>query len=88
MDNLTQAGLAIATAIVGLAIVAVLVSKQAQTPAVLGAAGQSLGYVIAQAVSPVTSGAGTSTVGNLLTNSLGNWVGGNNATMLGTGGLY
>jgi hypothetical protein len=54
--------------VIGLAIVAVLVSRNAQTGNVLTSAGQALGYVIGQAVSPVTqtgSGAG-------LTNSIGN----------------
>ena len=46
--------------LVGLAVVAVIVSKNAQTPAVLTGAGQALSSVIAAAVSPVSSSSGTS----------------------------
>lgn len=55
-DNLITGLVTIATAIVGLAIIAVIVSKNAQTPAVIGAAGNALGSDISAAVSPVTGG--------------------------------
>ena len=42
------------TAIVGVAIIAVLVSKGAQTPAVLQAGGQSFAAALGAAVAPVT----------------------------------
>lgn len=45
---------ALFTSLIGLAIVAVIVSKQSQTPQVFQAASQGLGYIIGQAVSPVT----------------------------------
>lgn len=47
-----------ATAIVGVAILAVLVSKNAQTPAVISSAGKAFGGVLSAAVSPVTGGSG------------------------------
>ncbi len=50
----------IATAIVGLAILATLVSKNANTPAVIGSATGGFAQDIAAAVAPVTGGAGLS----------------------------
>lgn len=57
-DNLITGLVTIATAIVGLAIFAVIVSKNAQTPAVINAAGNALGSDITAAVSPVSGGLG------------------------------
>lgn len=48
----------VATAIIGVAILAVLVSRNAQTSNVIGAAGKSFASVIGAAVSPVTGGGG------------------------------
>jgi cephalosporin-C deacetylase-like acetyl esterase len=48
----------IAVAIVGVAILAVLVSKKADTANVIGAAGKAFGGALGVAVSPVTGGAG------------------------------
>ena len=48
----------IAVAIVGIAILAVLVSKNAQTPAVIKAATGGFATDISAAVSPVTGGLG------------------------------
>jgi hypothetical protein len=53
-------------AIIGLAIVAVVVSQNAQTPNVITASGSALSSVIQAAVSPVTGGSG-----GLLGNSTG-----------------
>jgi hypothetical protein len=61
-DNLITGLVTIATAIVGLAIFAVLVSKNAQTPQVITSAGNALGSDITAAVSPV-SGSGFSSSG-------------------------
>lgn len=44
----------IGVAIVGIAILAVLVSRNAQTPAVIGSAGQAFAGAIGAAVSPVS----------------------------------
>lgn len=57
----------VATVIVGLGIIATLVSKNAQTPQVLTAAGQALGGSIQAAEGPVTTNGGGTT--NLLANS-------------------
>jgi len=46
----------IALALIGLAIVALLVSQQAQTPGVLKASGSSLAQALSCALSPVTGG--------------------------------
>lgn len=54
MNTITEALVTIATAIVGLAIVSVLVSKKAQTPAVIQASGSAFGNALAVAESPVT----------------------------------
>lgn len=54
MNNAVSAVLAIVGGVIGLAIISVLVSSRAQTPAVFGAAGGALANVIGAAVSPVT----------------------------------
>lgn len=62
MDHITEAVVTIATAIVGVAILAVLVSRKAQTPQVIQAAASGFGNSLAVAESPVT---GASTPINL-----------------------
>lgn len=69
--NLVEGLITVATAIVGLAIIAVLVSKNAQTGSVLTAAGSALGGSIQAATGPVTNGGSSGT--NLLSNSLYNY---------------
>jgi len=59
-DQLITGLVTIATAIVGLAVFAVLVSKNAQTPQVITAAGNALGSDITAAVAPVAGGLGGS----------------------------
>jgi hypothetical protein len=54
MNTLTEALVTIATAIVGLGIVSVLVSKKSQTPAVIQATGSAFGNSLGVAESPVT----------------------------------
>jgi hypothetical protein len=54
MNSIVEAIVTIALAIVGVAIVATLVSRRAQTPAVIQAAGTAFGSSLAVAVSPVT----------------------------------
>jgi len=57
MSNEIISGLVtVATAIVGVAIIAVIVSKGAQTPQVLQAGGQAFSTALGAAVSPVTGG--------------------------------
>jgi len=53
-DRLIEALVTIATAITGVAIVAVLVSKNAQTPSVIQNAGSAFANSLDVAVSPVT----------------------------------
>ena len=60
MEKIGGGILAIVSAVVGLAIVAVIVSKNAQTPTVISSAGSALANVIGAAVSPVTGGSGLS----------------------------
>jgi PRD1 phage membrane DNA delivery len=54
MTPLVEAIVTIATAVVGLAIIATLVSRKAQTPAVIQAAASGFGNVLGVAESPVT----------------------------------
>lgn len=55
-DKLFDSLLQIALAITGIAILAVLVSKNAQTPQVISSAGGAFAQDISAAVSPVTGG--------------------------------
>lgn len=54
MNALTEAIVTIALAIVGVATLAVLVSRNAQTPAVIQSAGSAFSNALGVAVSPVT----------------------------------
>lgn len=54
MNSTTEALVTIATAITGVAIVAVLVSKKSNTAAVIQATGSAFGNSLAVAVAPVT----------------------------------
>jgi hypothetical protein len=54
MNTLTEMIVTIATAIVGLGIVSVLVSKKSQTPAVIQASGSAFSNALGVAESPVT----------------------------------
>ena len=58
MNELTASVLTVATALVGVAILAVLVSRQAQTPQVISAAAGGFAQDIYAAVSPVSGGGG------------------------------
>jgi hypothetical protein len=64
----------VATAIVGVAIIATLVSNNAQTSNVLKAGGSALGTAIQAATAPVTGAVGASNTGSLL--SPASWTGG------------
>jgi hypothetical protein len=63
-DAMVTAVLAIVGGVIGLAVVSVLVSKQAQTPTVLSSAGSALSNVISAAVSPVTGQSVSPNVGS------------------------
>lgn len=56
MSKIADGTVAVLVAIVGLAIVAVLVSRSAQTSTVVQSAGQAFNGIISAAVSPVSSG--------------------------------
>lgn len=67
MSEMWQGVVTIATAIVGVAILAVIVSKNANTAGVIQAGGQALSTDIGAAVSPVTGGSmGLGGFGNVL----------------------
>lgn len=55
-DQLIASVVTVLTAIVGLAVIAVLVSKQAQTPQVITAGGSAFAQAVGAAVSPITGG--------------------------------
>jgi PRD1 phage membrane DNA delivery len=57
-DSLVTSIVTVLTAVIGLAIIAVLVSRNAQTGAVLGQAGSAFANILGAAESPVTSGGG------------------------------
>lgn len=59
-DQLIASVVTVLTAIVGLAVIAVLVSKQANTSGVIQAGGSAFSQSIAAAVSPITNGSGFS----------------------------
>lgn len=61
MDQIWKGVVTIATGIIGVAILSVIVSKNAQTPQVLNAAGSAFGGALRAAVSPVSGGLGIST---------------------------
>lgn len=55
-DQLVTSLVTVATAIIGVAIIAVLVSKNANTSGVISAGGSAFNSALATAVSPVTGG--------------------------------
>jgi len=57
-DRIVEGVVTVALAIVSLAILATLVSRQAQTPQVLQAGGQAFQMSLLAAEAPVTGGAG------------------------------
>jgi hypothetical protein len=71
MDRIGPTFITIITGIIGLAIIAVLVSTRAQTPNVITASGAALANIINAAVQPVTSGGGFG-VGNTAQSLLSN----------------
>jgi len=58
MNNITESVVTIAVAIIGLATLAVLVSRNAATSQVIGSAGKAFSSALAIATSPVTGGHG------------------------------
>jgi hypothetical protein len=72
MDQVGPTFIAIVTGVIGLAMVAVIVSQRAQTPTVINSAGSALASVIGAAVSPLggSSNAGATNFGST-SNSIG-----------------
>lgn len=68
--NLWEPIVTVAAGVIGVAIIAVLVSKNAQTPQVLGAAGSAFSNVLSAATGPVT-GATAAPVNNLGSSDFG-----------------
>lgn len=56
MNSVTESIVTIATAIVGVAILALIVSNRSNTANVIGAAGRAFSGALGVAVSPVTGG--------------------------------
>lgn len=56
MKDIWEGVVTIAVAVVGVATLSVIVSRNAQTPQVIQAAGSALGTALTAAVSPVTGG--------------------------------
>jgi hypothetical protein len=66
-DKVITGIVAIVTAIIGVAIIAVLVANKSNTPGVLSAAGSAFSSILSAAVSPLTGGGiGSSVSGGLL----------------------
>lgn len=60
-DNIVAGTVALLTAIIGVAIVAALISKNSQTAQVLQSGGQAFSGIISAALSPITGGSGINT---------------------------
>ncbi len=71
MDKFMDTIVAIGTAIVGVAIIAVIVSRNSQTPAVFQAAGSAFSNALAVATSPVTGAAVPANLSYGLSSALG-----------------
>lgn len=68
MNEATTALVTIATGILGVAFLAVLVSRNANTPGVLSAGGSAFAQALGAATAPVTgasSGVGAGSIGNI-----------------------
>jgi len=63
MDGLLSSVVAVATAIIGLAVVATLVSNNANTAGVINAGGSAFTGALSAALSPVTGGGGFGSTG-------------------------
>jgi hypothetical protein len=64
MDRLTESVVTIAVAIIGLATLAVLVSRNANTAGVIGAAGRAFSGSLGVAISPVAGGSSMPSFGS------------------------
>ena len=62
-EQLVTSVVTVLTAIIGVAIIAVLVSRNADTANVIGAGGSAFSNILGVAISPVTGGSGGRTTG-------------------------
>jgi len=62
MNNVLEPLVTIAAGVIGVAIIAVLVSKNAQTSSVIGATGSAFSNVLSAATGPITGRAATPNV--------------------------
>lgn len=69
MNDAVRDGTEIVTLIIGVAIVAVLVSGNAQTSSVIKSAGDALSSILSVAVSPVTSGNSMGRISSAISNT-------------------
>jgi hypothetical protein len=74
MHDVATAIGAIATAVIGLAALAVFVSQNAQTPTIITNAGTAFSSVIQAAVAPVSSGNSVMNTSGMTGNSNGSYV--------------
>ena len=70
MNQIGPGIVTVISGIIGLAIIAVIMSKNAQTPSVISTSGSALAQVIGAAVSPVT-GSSSNTFGSSSTSATG-----------------
>jgi len=82
MNEITNAVVTIATAIVGVAILAVLVSQRSNTAGVLSAGGGAFAQMLSAATAPVTGNSGTTAL------PFGGVGGFSNSWNLPMGGIY
>lgn len=75
MDRLVDGAVSIAVAIVGVALLAVLVSRNSNTAGVIGASGAAFSGALRAATGPVMGGAGNSILGLDSTTYAPNYVG-------------
>ncbi len=71
-DQVIGGIITVATAIIGVAIIAVLVSNNAQTANVIGSAGQAFSQALGIAESPVTGSGSGIGMGTMMPNLTGN----------------
>ena len=64
MDDTLKSGVAILTAIVGVSIIAVIVSRRSNTAGVITSAGSAFANILKVAVSPITGSTGAGQPGN------------------------
>lgn len=74
MSQIGPAFVAVVTGVIGLAIVAVIVSQNAQTSSVISSGGGALAGIISAAVAPV-SGSSSNAFGSVATGALGSMIG-------------